>query len=271
MLARVALVALIRFTPKAKRNRAGIGCRFDAKQSFAAPFNWSHVFPTCKIDVRKARNYPTIRFMHPATPASIDDIATQLRDRTTGLVLAGGAGRRMQGRDKGLVSWQGEPLVAHAARSLRPLVSRLLISCNRNLDRYRNFGDSVVTDSRSPCEGPLAGLEAASKDLTTPLLLVSPCDMPGVSEAVFARLRDTITTPATSADKGFDAVYLFSGGREHYLCLALRREALAGITDYLDSGRRSVKGWLSTLDTRGIHIDLPQDALCNINRIYTGD
>ncbi|MFN2328756.1 MAG: molybdenum cofactor guanylyltransferase [Chromatocurvus sp.] len=206
--------------------------------------------------------------MHPATHSSIDPIATQLRERTTGLVLAGGAGRRMQSRDKGLVSWQGEPLVAHAARSLRPLVSRLLISCNRNLDRYRNFADHVVTDMRSGCEGPLAGLEAAGRELNTPLLLVSPCDMPGVSQAVFALLRDTITI---QPEKRPDAVYLFSSGREHYLCLALRREALAGITDYLDSGRRSVKGWLSTLDTRTMCIDLPQQALRNINQIYTGD
>ncbi|HEN8709542.1 TPA: NTP transferase domain-containing protein, partial [Pseudomonas putida] len=29
------------------------------------------------------------------------------------LILAGGRGQRMGGRDKGLVDWQGEPLIAH--------------------------------------------------------------------------------------------------------------------------------------------------------------
>lgn len=218
--------------------------------------------------MRKTRNYPTIRPMHPATRSSLDDTAASLRETSTGLVLAGGAGRRMQSRDKGLVFWKGEPLVAHAARSLRPLVSRLLISCNRNLDSYRAFADRVLIDHRSGYAGPLAGLEAASRDVTTPLLLVSPCDMPGVSQAVFALLRDTVTAQLKT---GPDAAYLCSGGREHYLCLAVRREVLAGITDYLDSGQRSVKGWLSTLDTQCVRTDLPRETLRNINQIYTDD
>lgn len=201
--------------------------------------------------------------MHPDTRSSTDTLATRLRGATTGLVLAGGAGRRMQNRDKGLFPWQGEPLVAHAARSLRPLVNRLLISCNRNLDHYCDFADHVITDNREGYQGPLAGLEAVSGQVSTPFLLVSPCDMPGVSPAVFARLRDTL---AAGRRRGLDAAYLSSGGREHYLCLALRRESLAGLAGYLDSGQRSVRGWLATLDTQGLSVDLPQEALLNINQ-----
>lgn len=214
-------------------------------------------------DVRKTQNYPTIRLMHPASRLSFDPPATELRVATTGLVLAGGAGRRMQNRDKGLTPWQGEPLVAHAARNLRPLVGRLLISCNRNLDHYCDFADHVIADDRGGYQGPLAGLEAASGQVSTPLLLVSPCDMPGLSPAVFARLRNTL---AEGRRRELDAAYLSSGGREHYLCLAVRREALAGLAGYLDSGERSVRGWLATLDTQGLFVDLPQAALRNINQ-----
>lgn len=201
--------------------------------------------------------------MHPASRLSIDHLTTQLRVATAGLILAGGAGRRMQNRDKGLIPWQGEPLVAHAARNLRPLVSRLLISCNRNLDHYCSFADDVIADDRGGYQGPLAGLEAASGQVSTPLLLVSPCDMPGVSPAVLARLRDAL---AEGRERELDAVYLSSGGREHYLCLAVRRAALAGLTAYLDSGGRSVRGWLATLDTQCLFVDLPQEALRNINQ-----
>ncbi|TCO77737.1 molybdenum cofactor guanylyltransferase MobA [Chromatocurvus halotolerans] len=201
--------------------------------------------------------------MHPVSRLSIDPLAPQHRVATTGLILAGGAGRRMQNRDKGLIPWQGEPLVAHAARNLRPLVSRLLISCNRNLDHYCDFADRVIADDRGGYQGPLAGLEAASGQVSTPLLLVSPCDMPGVSPAVFTRLRDTL---AQGGARGLDAAYLSSGGREHYLCLAVRREALAGLAGYLDSGERSVRGWLATLHTQGLFVDLPPGALRNINQ-----
>ena len=76
----------------------------------------------------------------------------------TGLILAGGAGRRVEGRDKGLIDWQGKPLVQHVALRLRPQVGQLIISCNRNIETYRELADKTVTDSRRDFQGPLAGL-----------------------------------------------------------------------------------------------------------------
>jgi len=186
------------------------------------------------------------------------------RHETTGLVLAGGAGRRVQGRDKGLISWQGQPLVAHAANTLRPLVSELLISCNRHRDRYVSLADRVIPDHRSGYQGPLAGLEAATGLVTTPLLLVAPCDMPGVPEGVFVRLLETLSSPRGHY---LDAAYLHSGRRDYYLCLALRTGALAGLAEHLDSGRRSVGGWLATLNAERLTMDLLADQRRNINKI----
>ncbi|MGV2834552.1 NTP transferase domain-containing protein, partial [Pseudomonas shirazensis] len=53
------------------------------------------------------------------------------------LILAGGRGARMGGRDKGLLEWRGEPLVAHVQRVVRPLTDDVVISCNRNQELYR--------------------------------------------------------------------------------------------------------------------------------------
>ena len=80
----------------------------------------------------------------------------------SGLILAGGAGRRVDGRDKGLITWHGRPLIAHVAVLLRPQVGRLVISCNRNNERYAEFADETVGDTRRDFQGPLAGLEAAT-------------------------------------------------------------------------------------------------------------
>ena len=63
-----------------------------------------------------------------------------------GLVLAGGMGRRVGGRDKGLLNYGGSTLVDHVIDRLSPQVARLVISANRNLNRYASFGHPVVSD-----------------------------------------------------------------------------------------------------------------------------
>ena len=48
------------------------------------------------------------------------------RAQITGLVLAGGQGRRVGGQDKGRMMWGGSPLAEHALARLRPQVGALL-------------------------------------------------------------------------------------------------------------------------------------------------
>src|SRR5690606_7670207 len=55
------------------------------------------------------------------------------------LLLAGGRGQRMGGADKGLLEWQGRPLIAWLHDLVRPLSDDLIISCNRNSERYAAF------------------------------------------------------------------------------------------------------------------------------------
>ena len=91
---------------------------------------------------------------------------------TTGLVLAGGAGRRVGGADKGLLPWHGRPLVEQVVQKLRGEVATLLISCNRNQDYYASLADRIVADQRPGFAGPLAGIEAAIPVLDSEFLLI---------------------------------------------------------------------------------------------------
>ena len=52
----------------------------------------------------------------------------------TGLVLAGGQGRRMGTVDKGLVPLAGRPMVAHVLERLAPQVDDILINANQHAD-----------------------------------------------------------------------------------------------------------------------------------------
>lgn len=81
----------------------------------------------------------------------------------TGMILAGGEGRRMGGRDKGLEPFAGLPLVGHVMKRLEGRVAERLINANRNADAYRFFADRVIADleldgAEGGFKGPLMGI-----------------------------------------------------------------------------------------------------------------
>ncbi|WP_064120227.1 molybdenum cofactor guanylyltransferase MobA [Pseudomonas fluorescens] len=106
------------------------------------------------------------------------------------LLLAGGRGQRMGGQDKGLVEWQGEPLIAHLQRKVRRLTDDLIISCNRNRERYAPFADQLVVDDEGGFPGPLAGIRAGLKAARHTHLLVLPCDVPRIDAALLQGMRE---------------------------------------------------------------------------------
>ena len=105
------------------------------------------------------------------------------------LLLAGGRGQRMDGRDKGLLQWRGEPLIAHLQRLARPLTDDLIISCNRNLEHYAPYADQLVSDDSPDFPGPLAGIRAGLFAARHEHLLILPCDVPQIDERLLADLR----------------------------------------------------------------------------------
>ncbi|MFJ5257089.1 molybdenum cofactor guanylyltransferase MobA [Pseudomonas sp. NPDC088414] len=107
------------------------------------------------------------------------------------LLLAGGRGQRMGGQDKGLIEWQGEPLIAHLHSKVRPLTADLIISCNRNRERYAAYADQLVSDEQSDFPGPLAGILAGLRAARLSHLLVLPCDVPRIDAALLRDMRET--------------------------------------------------------------------------------
>ena len=109
--------------------------------------------------------------------------------RVTGIVLAGGQGRRMGGVDKGLQLLRGRPMVAWVIERFAPQVDEILINANQNLDDYARFGHRVVRDAIGGFAGPLAGLHAGLKANAHPLVVTVPCDSPFLPLDLVARLH----------------------------------------------------------------------------------
>ena len=64
----------------------------------------------------------------------------------TGVILAGGQGRRMGSVDKGLRELRGKAMVAWVLERFAPQVEEMLINANQNLDVYAKFGHRVIPD-----------------------------------------------------------------------------------------------------------------------------
>ncbi len=109
------------------------------------------------------------------------------------LLLAGGRGQRMGGRDKGLVQWHGKPLIAYLHALVRPLSDDLIISCNRNGERYAAYADRLVEDDERDFPGPFAGIRAGLRAARHAHMLVLPCDAPLIDRPLLDEMRRCAT------------------------------------------------------------------------------
>ncbi|MDB4348037.1 molybdenum cofactor guanylyltransferase [bacterium] len=182
----------------------------------------------------------------------------------TGLVLAGGQGRRVGHRDKGLIEWHGRALIAHVCERFRPQVDELIISCNRNHDDYRHYADQLISDTQNNSRGPLAGLEAAIPVVHSPLLAIVPCDIPMLDQNLVKRLKTALLQPA---DDPVDVSYAHDGERDQYLCVLMRRECLHSVKEYLRDGGRSVRDWYTQQRTAAVDFSNCTASFHNINTL----
>jgi len=94
----------------------------------------------------------------------------------TACVLAGGRGRRMEGRDKLHIEFAGQRLLARIATSLRTRFDDLVAISSRT-EAFDGLGYRVVPDE-IPDGGPLVGLLTALKHSASDWVYLVACDMP---------------------------------------------------------------------------------------------
>jgi molybdopterin-guanine dinucleotide biosynthesis protein A len=164
----------------------------------------------------------------------------------TGIILAGGLGRRMGGVDKGLQLLNGRPMAARVLTRLAPQVDEVLINANQNLERYALLGCRVVPDQL----GGYAGHE---------LVATVPCDSPFLPEDLVARLS------APLQDESVDLAVARTGTQPHPVFCLARRRLLPHLYAFLQSGGRKIDAWYATLKVAEVAFDDEAAAFSNIN------
>lgn len=152
-----------------------------------------------------------------------------------GFVLAGGASRRF-GRDKALVEFDGEPLIARLSRVLQEATASS-VRIVGDAAKY-DVGFECIAD-RWPGEGPLGGIITALGANETPfdqpsLNLIIGCDMPFLTADWLRHLVER-----TAASKREVVVPESAHGLEP-LCACWRTSGAPSLTRAFESGTRRV-------------------------------
>jgi len=179
----------------------------------------------------------------------------------SGVILAGGLGRRMGGVDKGMQMLRGRPMVSWVVDRLRPQVDELLINANQNPERYAALGYRTVPDLIPGFAGPLAGLHAAMSAATHPLVATAPCDSPFLPEDLVGRLHASLIAA------GADLAVARTGEQPHPVFCLARRSLLPHLEAFLNSGNRRFRAWYSTLHAVEVAFDDAPEAFENINSL----
>ncbi len=154
------------------------------------------------------------------------------------LILAGGRSSRFDGEDKGLQTLNGNTLIEHCINRVNKITRHIMISANRNLDIYHQYGYTIVTDNDGNFNGPLAGIYASLPHIKSNYIFVCPCDMPFLPADIENQLAQAILETSRPI------CVLKHHNRLEHLVVLIERNQLDSIPSYLEAGGRSVIGWL---------------------------
>jgi len=177
----------------------------------------------------------------------------------TAVILAGGQGRRMGGKDKGLLKFNGAPLIEILIGELERQAVATIINANRNLDRYQAFGLPVISDRLADYQGPLAGFASAMDSVDTDFILTLPCDGPILAADYVERFV------ASQQQSGAPICVAFDGERLQPVHALIRVDLRASLNRFLDGGDRKIDRWYALHDYAQTDFSDCADMFRNIN------
>lgn len=190
----------------------------------------------------------------------------------------------MGGVDKGLQAWRGRELAGWVLHTLRPQVTGLGISANRNLDRYARL---LLQSHAQPTEqdlgvhpddpdlparsGPLAGILSGLRRCPTAWLQIASCDTPRLPADLVERLlsaaleaRANIAVPCTQTCS--------IGGppeaRPHWTCALVHKRVTPDLATAFVKGHRKVGHWIQSQRWVGVSFATASD-FENMNTLET--
>ena len=165
-----------------------------------------------------------------------------MKNHVTGIVLAGGKSSRM-GEEKGLVMYQGKPMIEHVITVLDSVCDFIIISSNS--DYYNHLSNVIVNDSILD-SGPGSGIAAALQKSTTEVNVIVPCDMPNLNANFINYLVPYLDE--------FDGVVPVFENKIEPLCAVLNKGCFSAVNDCLERGILKLSEIYKTININYVEI-----------------
>ncbi len=193
------------------------------------------------------------------------------------IILAGGQGRRMGLQDKGWLDYQGQTLITALTEQLSALNPDIpiIINANQNIEAYEGLGYPVITDAKQDFQGPLSGILNVMQTSTIQpkqAWLTWPVDAPFRVENYVQKMTESILLEKTDLAVAKRLTTSSEKIEMHlqYTHLAMKPSVQSSLKSYLQQGRRSIKGWVASLDIESVQAiafyDTDSDQWINLNR-----
>jgi len=157
----------------------------------------------------------------------------------TAVILAGGKASRMEGLDKGLIKLANKALIEYVINTIQQHVNQTLISANRSIDEYQQFGFPVISDDKNEFNGPLSGICEALKSCNSKYLLVLPCDCPFIAADIIEKLY------RSAEENNSDVVLIHDGQYLQPLFSLISKNSLPSLEECIAAKNFKVKQWMT--------------------------
>ena len=169
------------------------------------------------------------------------------------VILAGGKGRRMGGKEKALIHLLDRPLLSYVLEKVSGKVAPIALNINTNFDNFQKFGYKIIKDPIKGHLGPLAGILASlnwAKEINQDWVLTLPCDTPFLPNNLIQSM-----TRAKNKTPEVDLVVAKSRGFNHPVIALWKSDINNKLQNALNEGVRKIDIFTSQLNITYVDFD----------------